>query len=234
MIARYVSPRVTPMSFEVAREALAAGLRVGPDFAPVRREVLALALAKCALETGRFQKIWNDNFGNVKAGENYAGMYTCIRLNEVIGGVVKWFDPSGPVIRLIGGSFTPTSEPRVPVPPGHPQTRMRAYAGHTDGAYSYAEFMQARPSLWAALQLGEPIRFVHAMKAARYFTADEEPYAKAVASLYKEFSLRLEGRTPEETRLPEEHWTAARGFAALAMAEAARAAGEATWNDRHG
>lgn len=221
MIATYVSQKLTPLSFELAREALAAGLREA-DGVAISREVLALAMAKCALETGRFQKIWNSNFGNIKASEKYVGMFTCITLNEVdAAGKVHWYAPEGEVLRLAGGTFTPTSAPRVAVPDGHPQTRMRAHANRFDGAYHYGEFMQARQALWAALKLGEPVRFVHAMKLARYFTADETAYAKAVASLFREFLLRLEGKVPEETRLEEPIWNAARGLAALSMALAA-------------
>ncbi len=47
--------------------------------ADVRDDTLALALAKTALETGRWQRIWNSNFGNIKASESYVGQYTCIR-----------------------------------------------------------------------------------------------------------------------------------------------------------
>ncbi len=223
MIATYVESKLTPMPFESAREALAAALRgPAPAYAAPRREVLALAMAKCALETGRYQKIYNWNFGNIKAGESYAGMFTCIFLNEVIGGKVQWFGPDGPVIRLAGGSFTRTSAPRVAVPPGHAQTRMRAHANRFDGAYHYADFMQGKARMWSALQLGEPIAFVHAMKVAGYFTADEAPYARAAASLFREFSLKLEGRSPDETLLPEPEWAAARGLASASMALAAR------------
>lgn len=232
MIARYVAPKPTLMPFEPAREALAAALRDPITRAAPRREVLALAMAKCALETGRFQKIWNWNFGNVKAGEAYAGMFTCITLNEVIDGQTRWFAPDGPVIRLAGGSFTATSAPRVPVPPGHPQTRMRAHANRFDGAYAYVDFMRARAKMWSALHLGDPGPFVHAMKAGGYFTANEEPYRNAVASLFKEFSLKLESRVPDETRLPEETWSAARGLAARAMANAARDAVDYAEADR--
>jgi hypothetical protein len=224
VLARYVDPKLTVMPFEFAREALAAALRDPVTRAPARREVLALAMAKCALETGRFQKIWNWNFGNIKAGASYPGMFTCITLNEVIGGRVQWFAPDGPVIRLAGGSFTPTAEPRVPVPPGHPQTRMRAHANRFDGAYAYVDFMQARATMWNALQTGDPYQYVPAMKRGGYFTADEAPYLRAVASITKEYSLKLEGRAPDETRLPEQEWTAARGLAALAIAQAAQAA----------
>jgi hypothetical protein len=227
-LGAYVDPRLTPMPFEAAREALETALRTshpGGIWIPARREILALTLAKCALETGRFQKIWNNNFGNIKAGASYTSNYTCITLNEVLAdGRVHWFAPDGEVIRLRGGSFTPTSDPRVQVPPGHPQTRMRAYANRYDGAHSYVDFMRGRAAMWNALQVGEPVGFVAAMKRGRYFTADEAPYAKAVSSLFREFLLRLEGRVPDETQLEEPTWNAARGAAALAMARAAESA----------
>lgn len=215
MLATYVNPRRTVLTFSEAAEAMRAMLRddgrggLGP--AP-RRDVLALALAKCALETGRFQKMYCWNFGNIKAGSTYRGMFTCILLNEVIGGTVQWFAPEGPVLRKQDGGLVPVGA-RVPVPDGHPQTRMRAHANRFDGCFAYGDFMRSRSAMWAALHLGEPIAFVRAMKAARYFTADEAPYAKAVASLFREFSLKLEGVNPPETVLPENDWSLARALA---------------------
>jgi bacillopeptidase F (M6 metalloprotease family) len=76
--------------------------------------------------------------------------------------------------------------------------------------------------MWAALETGDPIGFVRVMKAGGYFTADEGTYAKAVAFFYKEFLFKIEGKSPPETALPEHEWSNARGFAALAIANAAR------------
>ncbi len=228
MLATYEQPRLTPLTFDRAAQGLSAGLRGDNGLAP-SRAVLALCLAKTALETGRWQKMWNHNFGNIKASERYAGRYTCITLNEVIKGRVQWFAPDGPVIRLAGGTFTPTAAPRVAVPPGHPQTRMRSHANPFDGGISYCDFLRDRPGMWAALQIGEPIAFVRALKAGGYFTADEAPYARAVASLHREFLAKLEGKNPTETRLDEPEW---QGSRALAMAALARAADVALDADR--
>lgn len=215
------------MPFEAAREALENALRTshpGGIWIPARREVVGLVLAKCALEVGRFQKIWNNNFGNIKPGASWSGNFTCILLNEVIDGRIRWFAPDGEVIRLQGGSFTPIAGERVQVPPGHPQTRMRHYANRYDGAHGYVDFMRGKAAMWNALQQGEPVGFVAAMKRGGYFTADEAPYAKAVSSLFREFMLKLEGRVPDETVLDEPVWKAARGVAELAMARAAEQA----------
>jgi hypothetical protein len=229
MIATYVHPRLTPMTFEQAALAMKAGLRAELGRDP-SLEVLALALAKCALETGRFRAIWNWNFGNIKAGPKYPGMFTCIELNEVLRekgrDVVVWFSPEGKLDKK-GGKVVAE---RSAVPPGHPQTRMRAHANEFDGAMRYAEFMHrdaagnVRP-MWKALLLGEPVAFVRAMKAAGYFTAPEAAYAKAVGSLFKEFRLKLEGKAPElAPDLPEDdkEWRSLRAVTCALQAEYAR------------
>lgn len=183
MIATYTEPQVTPLSWHDASTALRWALG-DPSL-----EVLALCLGKSALETGRWQKIWNYNFGNVKAGGSYVGMYTCIRLNEVIKGVVKWFNPDSE-------GFA--------VPPGHPQTRMRAFANAYDGAQSYVEVMQVRfKPAFDAMLTGDPTKYVRALKAMNYFTASEEPYLRGVESLQREFMARLLTLPHDEPRLDE-------------------------------
>jgi hypothetical protein len=225
MIATYVHARLTPMTFEQAALAMKAGLRAELGRDP-SLEVLALALAKCALETGRFRAIWNWNWGNIKAGPKYPGNYTCIELNEVLGGKVVWFSPEGRLDKK-GGKVVGELHS---VPPGHPQTRIRAHVNEFDGAMRYAEFLHrdaagnVRP-MWNALLLGEPIAFVRAMKAAGYFTAPEAAYAKAVGSLFKEFRLKLEGKSPELVPdLPEDdkEWRALRAVTCALQAEYAR------------
>lgn len=178
MIATYVEPEVTPLSFSEAQEALRWAMG-SPTL-----EQLALCLAKSALETGRWQKIWNHNFGNVKAGGSYVGMYTCIRLNEVLKGKVEWFNPGSE-------GFA--------VPPGHPQTRMRAFANAWDGAQEYMGVMRARfTKAHDAMLTGDPVKYVRVLKASGYFTADEAPYLKAVQSLHREFIAKLQGMAHED------------------------------------
>jgi len=178
VIATYAEPSVTPLSFHDAQEALRWAL------GNPKLEQLALCLAKSALETGRWQKIWNYNFGNVKAGGSYIGMFTCIRLNEVIDGKVKWFNPDSE-------GFA--------VPPGHPQTRMRAYANAWDGAQEYIGVLRGRFGLaYDAMMTGDPVKYVHTLKAMHYFTADEGAYLKGVQSLYREFVAKLQGLPHEE------------------------------------
>ncbi len=204
MLATYMEPKLTPMSFEEAESAMRAALG-GTLSARPRDEVLALALAKSALETGRWKAIWNDNWGNIKAGESYSGWFTCITLNEVLSGRVVWFAPEG---ELVGGRGSAVKGKRWDVPPGHPQTRMRHYANQYDGAYAYVDFvsgLKRYAKAWQALLAGEAVAYVRELKAAGYFTAQEESYRKAVVSLHREFLAKLNGRSPEINE-PDPDW----------------------------
>lgn len=190
MKAVYVEPAKTPMTFDVARECMAWALKnhVGADPSD---EVLALALAKTALETGRWQSIWNSNWGNVKAPETYEGMYTCITLNEVLvrngKAVVVWFAPEGELSGNPAKGGKLIAAP-LSVPPGHVQSRMRAFANNFDGVDQYVSFVASGryKKAWQALLSGNATDYVHELKAAGYFTAPETTYVKGVAALQKE------------------------------------------------
>lgn len=203
MIATYVQARLTPLTFDEASSALAAALKdkIGK---PPTREALALALAKTALETGRWRSIWNSNFGNVKAGAKYVGMYCAIELNEVLDGKVVWFAPRGRLDRK-GGKVVAE---HYPDPPGHPQTRMRAHANRFDGAFAYADFCAGGryAAAWQFLLHGDAVAYVRALKAAGYFTAPETDYARGVVSLQREFLGKLNGQTPETFDPPDHEW----------------------------
>ena len=207
MLATYVPARLTPFTFDEAAEAMRAALRSRLDKDP-SRETLALALAKSALETGRWRSIWCSNWGNIKAGEKYEGMYCAIELNEVLKGQVVWFSPKGRLDRK-GGKVV--AEP-FEDPPGHPQTRMRAYANRYDGAFSYVDFVAGGryAAAWQKLLTGDALGYVHALKLAGYFTADEATYAKGVVSIHREFIGKLAGQNPEAFDPPDHEWEALR------------------------
>jgi hypothetical protein len=197
------------MGWEDATLAMRAALR-SPDGTYPTPETLALAMAKTALETGRWQSIYCNNWGNIKAGESYVGMFTCITLNEVIGGKVVWFDPHG---ELVGGPASAIKGSYWDVPNGHPQTRMRAYANRFDGAGQYVDFLAKLPryaKAWQRLLAGDPVGFVHELKAANYFTADETTYRNTVVKLHTEFLGKLRGLHVEEVHKPDEEWQALR------------------------
>lgn len=195
MIATFIPDLLTPFSFPEAAEAMRAAMdsAVPVGGGRTRDDVLALALAKTGLETGRWHAIHRYNWGNIKAGEQYVGMFTTFRCNEVINGVVKWFDPTTDGFEN---------------PPGHPQTRFRAYANRYDGAYQYVDFiLQGRyRKAWDHLLLGDAQGFVHELKLAGYFTAPEAPYARAVVSMQQEFLKLLRGMPPEHVEKTDIEW----------------------------
>jgi hypothetical protein len=156
--------------------------------------VLALALAKCALETARWKSIWCFNFGNIKASATYIGSYCTIELNEVIGGKTVWFSPRGRLDRK-GGTVVAEA---CNDPPGHPQTRMRAYGSAIEGTRAYVDFVASGryAAAWQRLLAGDAAGYVHALKVAGYFTADEAQYLRGVASMQSEFVSKLKPTPP--------------------------------------
>jgi hypothetical protein len=159
--------------------------------------VRALALAKTALETGRWKKIHAYNWGNIKAGESFVGMFTCFACGEELAEGSCWFEPNGTIKNLTKG--TVTKPVAFDVPPGHPQTRFRAYANRFDGAFEYVEFVKGGryASAWLALLAGDAAGYVHQLKLKGYFTAAEAPYTAGVVSLQREFIGKLNGQSPE-------------------------------------
>lgn len=204
MKAVYVEPVKTPLTFDEAAERMQQGILVATGIAPTTA-ALALALAKTALETGRWQSMWNGNWGNIKAGENYEGMYTCFACNEVLNGKTVWFGPEG---QLTGKGGTVTGLAWA-VPPGHPQTRFRAYANGFDGAQQYVDFVAngRYAEAWNRLLDGDAPGYVHALKLKGYFTADEATYLRGVESLFREFHIKLEEKrdTDPQELLPPDH-----------------------------
>lgn len=198
MIATYVPPVLTPIPRDLAVKCFLWAL---PKGLPLK--AVALALAQSALETGRWKSCYNNEWGNAKAGPKFEGMYTSRRCNEKIDGVWRWFLPEGEcnsrweLIVWADGQ----ARARHDVPPGHPQTRFRAYANAYDGCLEHVALLERRfADAWPALMSGNADAFIHMLKLRGYFTEPEGPYHKAVVSLQKEFIRVIDGHldVPEE------------------------------------
>jgi len=163
-----VPDQKTPLSVE---EALYVYFRawkgvLGRD--PIAR-ALAAFVAHMMLECGaHFESLHWWNFGNEKASPSWSGRYCMYRCNEVIDGVLRWFDPP------------------------HPQTWFRAFLSAEDGAAEHLAFFAVDSNhdgkniyavAWTRFEAGDPEGAVRAMKAARYFTGNVEAYVKAVVSI---------------------------------------------------
>lgn len=205
MRAAYVPPVITPYSLDDLAYALRTGLtaRLGSR---ARDEVVAVAMAKCRLETGNGQHVWNHNLGNVKCAAETPGNFTCIVLNECEQrdgkGVVVWYAPEG---ELVGGRGSPLRNTPLEVPDGHPQTRMQARANVTDAGYFYVDFIFGNTRYKAAqdgLLAGSPEAYVRGLKQGGYFTAPLDQYLGTVLSLYQPSLAFLRGHVSEQPVVP--------------------------------
>jgi hypothetical protein len=70
MSGNFVKSRKTPLAFEAAAVAMHSALVYELGWGP-SRPLLAIALARTALETERFAAIHDHNCGNVRAGATY-------------------------------------------------------------------------------------------------------------------------------------------------------------------
>ena len=173
---------------------MAKALRTEVGFFP-KPTTLAILLAQSALESGHWKSCWNWNLGNVKASDRWGGHFTCIKLNEVLRGRgTVWFAPEGELSskdgELVGVRYA--------VPPGHPQTRMRAFQELAAAVTDHVRFLfvdttplDGRPNRYQkaadAAIAGYAATFAHELKVAGYYTANEESYTRAVISLTDKF-----------------------------------------------
>src|SRR6185436_11456761 len=193
MKATLIPDRITPCTpLEVARVFRSALEAVTGKM--TTNAHIAVLVAQSALETGRWKSIHCWNFGNVKASQTYEWLYTQYRCNEVINGKVQWFDPP------------------------HPQCNFRAFTDIEAGALDHIRLLSQSKryvGAWHAAEQGNPAAFVHALKQAGYFTADEAPYLHAVTSLFREY-LRLLADPERDTEPPRDLDEEALHFEALA------------------
>ena len=201
MLAVYVPPALYKYSkLEASMGYWRACLDVG---LPPTVDLVSVLVGHGALESGNFQVgCWNNNPGNIKAGAQWAEKYTCIVLNEMLKEgstfVEVWFAPEGRLTASPkkGGVHDPKYGPKLAVPPGHAQTRMRAFDTLDDGLENKLKFFMSAP--WAPVLIpagkGDAGGFVRAIRARRYFTAyptvplnQVTPYERDVVSLARTY-----------------------------------------------
>lgn len=186
---------VAPVRLTYSRLAACAAYWKAFDDMGLRPTVpfVSVLVAHGALECGNFKEgLWNNNTGNIKTGSKWTGSYTCILLNEREKRNGKWQDiwysPEGELTSRRGVLVRPA----VAVPPGDPQTRMRAFATLDDALEDKLKFLLQkdwRHCLEPAKQ-GATSAYVRAIRAKNYFTASAEipldeltPYESSVVSL---------------------------------------------------
>ncbi len=145
-------------------------------------EALAILASQSALETGRWQKINNFNFGNLKMkdGQEFTLFATGENIwnKETKKSEWHWFEPP------------------------HYQTAFRSYNKAVDGASDYIQFLSDRKSTEAwrneaykvafkYLEDGKPNEYSYALYKAGYYTANPEKYTAGIVKLYNEFLKKI-------------------------------------------
>lgn len=185
----YVAPKRTTVTPAALRAALNWNFRAQGYL--LSNHALDVLVAMSAHETAEWRSCWNFNLGNVKASAAYSGAYTCLtNVWERLEGKLRWFSPRGET----DGKGGPLIGPEYPCPPGHPQTRFRAYASLPEGVTGFVDKMTGkyRPSLDVLLTGGSVDEFVAALKKQKYFTGNLVGYQAAVRKFYEQFT----GETP--------------------------------------
>jgi hypothetical protein len=214
VIARYLPDKLTPLTPAQAIVALrrayeaVEGERPSPD-------CLAIHTAQSALEAARWKSLHNFCFTNAKASASYPGLFSCYKCNEKLKDGWHWYVPEG---ELVGGFGTALKGAPLPVPDGHPQTRFRAFTNINAGALDHMQLVRRKwPEAWTAARGGDVAGFVHGLKMRNFFTADEAPYLKGVASLMREFLplVNQSSATPPEPP-PDDEQTRCEALACVA------------------
>jgi hypothetical protein len=200
----FVPAARTPVT--AADAVISFGLACKDLWETTKPETVAVLTAQSALESARWASMWNDNPSNIKNGDKRTGFYTCIKLNEVEvrdgHKLVVWYSPEGELL----GKDGPLRYPNAPIvtPPGHPTTRMRAYATFADGIADKLSFLN-KPH-WAkakaAALAGNPELYAHECGVAGYYTAPEGPYRRGVVSLFRSFLPIAQQQIAEPLPLP--------------------------------
>lgn len=199
MSGNFVKSGETPLVFEAAAVAMHSALVYKLGWGP-SRPLLALALARTALETNRWQALRDHNWGNVRAGDSYASDYCAYASSAVVRERHTFFIPEGELDarngHVVGKVWL--------VPPGHPCTRFRSYGDAIEGALAYLDFVFGHQrDAWGALVHGDAVGTVHALKACAYFAGQELGYARHLIALTEEFTRRLARLPVDEVPVPD-------------------------------
>lgn len=153
----------TPLSKTAAEDALSEAFHDVFGSRPTQNQ-LALIMAQTALETGRWTKIYNYNFGNIKATSVWRGNVTTFPCSEVKDGKETHY------------------------PAGDEHCLFRAYPTAALGAVDYLELLDRRTHWREGLMSGDPKVFNNALTTPpAYYTANKQKYGTALNKLYREF-----------------------------------------------
>lgn len=144
-----------------------------------------LLVAHWALETGWGRSMVCFNVGNAKAMRTDASYDYCYFTTWEVLTVrdAEAYVRAHPTTARITKYTSNERHAHVEVRPEDPACRFRAYASLEDGCVEHLQMLRgifARS--WSALCSGDPAAFSRALKAQKYYTADEGEYTKLVVA----------------------------------------------------
>ena len=168
---QFVQDKITALTAAEAAYAFREGWYKVLGYYPSNRS-LAVLLAKSGLETGRWKKIHNYNFGNIKKKRkpDDGHTFTMFPCSEILKGKEVFFKPP------------------------HIQTHFAAYPTTPAGAEGYIRFVSQKDQYkkaWQKVIEGDPSGYCHELKLAGYYTANEVKYTENVVCMFSEFMNKM-------------------------------------------
>lgn len=166
-----VAYKSTPLSDTDLANVLRAGYQQVFGSDPTA-EVLANGWAQVAFETGRGSKIYNNNFGNIKATDD-------------------WIKSGQPFAVKETSEFTGSGKHYTDL------AKWKAYPSPEAGAAGYWKLIGNRyKKAMDWMEAGDPQSATVALAMNKYFTANIGKYAKGVSSLYNTFMSKIAPTLP--------------------------------------
>jgi hypothetical protein len=178
-----IPDKLTPIPLDGLISAVAEGYRRLMS-SIVAARCLAVLSAQACLETGNGQKMHRYNPGNKKLPKDWAGEFCQFACDEIFDAATAAHAATlGPCVRTPwrGGPLV-----RCVLSPPHPWTSFVAFHEAGEGFADWLELLALTDRYrvaWSRAYAGDAAGFVRALGAARYFTADEPVYEKAVVSI---------------------------------------------------
>ncbi len=167
---------------------------------PPKQATLALVLAHWALETGRGKSMKNFNVGNIKEPD-VNKPHTYFQTWEQFPAVTadRYLKERPKTCKLLGVDATGKFK-RLAFYPNDAMCRFRSYTTLEDGVADYLSLLQRRfTRAWPALVVGDPLKYVLALKAQGYMTADVSSYYRAINLLFSEYMALIKAGDMPET-----------------------------------
>jgi hypothetical protein len=150
-----------------------------------KKDTIKVLLAQWALETGWGKSMHCFNVGNAKSREGDWHNYCFFKCNEILRkDVAEQLLHEDPT-RVIITSYRTNNACVTWFLPKHPWSRFRAFRTLEDGVYDHLKMVVKRfDRAWLHAVAGDPRAYSRALKAQKYYTADEASYTRTLVSVF--------------------------------------------------